>query len=80
MQIKMCQIILDEFNKCPRVAKLTNFGRSLGCAPCTGTIPSAARSVAQIIAELRSTKAAETSGRAQDGDRGMERLRKDGYM
>ena len=54
--------------------------RSLGCAPCTATIRSTARSVADIILELRSTKVAERSGRAQDCDRGMEKLRKDGYM
>jgi sulfate adenylyltransferase subunit 2 len=54
--------------------------RSLGCAPCTGTIQSTARTVDEIIAELRTTKVAERSGRAQDADRGMEKLRKDGYM
>jgi sulfate adenylyltransferase subunit 2 len=54
--------------------------RSLGCAPCTAPIQSGARSVAEIIRELRATKVAERSGRAQDGDRGMEKLRKDGYM
>jgi sulfate adenylyltransferase subunit 2 len=54
--------------------------RSLGCAPCTAPIASEARSVAAIIEELRATKVAERSGRAQDGDRGMEKLRKDGYM
>ncbi len=54
--------------------------RSLGCAPCTGTISSTARNVDEIIEELRHTKVAERSGRAQDADRGMEKLRKDGYM
>lgn len=54
--------------------------RSLGCAPCTAPIPSRATSVAEVIAELRATKEAERAGRAQDADRGMERLRKDGYM
>lgn len=54
--------------------------RSLGCAPCTGTIASKARTVPEIVAELRTTRAAERSGRAQDADRGMERLRRDGYM
>jgi len=33
-----------------------------------------------IIEELRSTTVAERSGRAQDEGRGMELLRKDGYM
>ncbi|GAB7027082.1 sulfate adenylyltransferase subunit CysD [Geotalea toluenoxydans] len=54
--------------------------RSLGCAPCTGAIESTAKNVDQIIEELRNTKVAERSGRAQDADRGMEKLRKDGYM
>ena len=54
--------------------------RSLGCDPCTGTIRSNAKCVADIIEELRGTRVAERSGRAQDGDRGMEKLRKDGYM
>ena len=54
--------------------------RSLGCAPCTGAIESRARTVAEIIEELRTTKVAERAGRAQDADRGMEKLRKDGYM
>ena len=54
--------------------------RSLGCAPCTGTIQSTATTVDEIIEELRNTKVAERSGRAQDADRGMEKLRKDGYM
>jgi sulfate adenylyltransferase subunit 2 len=54
--------------------------RSLGCAPCTRPIDSRARSVPEIIDELKRTKVAERSGRAQDSDRGMEKLRKDGYM
>lgn len=54
--------------------------RSLGCAPCTAPISSTAKTVEEIIAELRTTKVAERSGRAQDADRGMEKLRKDGYM
>lgn len=54
--------------------------RSLGCAPCTAPIASRAGSVGEIIAELRASRVAERSGRAQDAERGMERLRKDGYM
>jgi sulfate adenylyltransferase subunit 2 len=54
--------------------------RSLGCAPCTSPISSGAKNVSEIIEELRVTKLAERNGRAQDGDRGMEKLRKDGYM
>ena len=54
--------------------------RSLGCEPCTASIQSTAKNVDDIIEELRHTKVAERSGRAQDADRGMEKLRKDGYM
>jgi sulfate adenylyltransferase subunit 2 len=56
--------------------------RSLGCAPCTGTIDSHARSVPEIIVELRHTKISERSGRAQDkeSEDAFERLRAAGYM
>jgi sulfate adenylyltransferase subunit 2 len=59
--------------------------RSLGCGPCTRPVQSTARTVGEIIAELRTGKfanIAERSGRAQDQDDGggLETLRKDGYM
>jgi sulfate adenylyltransferase subunit 2 len=59
--------------------------RSLGCGPCTMPVASSARSVPDIIEELRSGKfsnVAERSGRAQDKDDGggLETLRRDGYM
>src|SRR5216683_1532180 len=58
--------------------------RSLGCHPCTAPIESDARTVDEIIAELRSGKlknVPERSGRAQDqADGGLEALRRDGYM
>jgi len=59
--------------------------RSLGCAPCTAPVQSTAKSVDDIIQELKSGKfanIAERSGRAQDKeDRGgLETLRRDGYM
>ncbi|MFQ5559753.1 MAG: sulfate adenylyltransferase subunit CysD [Nitrospinota bacterium] len=54
--------------------------RSLGCAPCTHPIESTATTVEEIIEELKNTTVAERSGRAQDANRGMEKLRKDGYM
>ena len=54
--------------------------RSLGCAPCTFPIKSTATTVDEIIEELRATNVAERAGRAQDEGRGMEVLRKDGYM
>jgi sulfate adenylyltransferase subunit 2 len=56
--------------------------RSLGCAPCTGMVPSAAATVAEIVAELESTRVSERSGRAQDkeSEDAFERLRAGGYM
>jgi sulfate adenylyltransferase subunit 2 len=56
--------------------------RSLGCAPCTASCESGARSVAEIVAELRTTRLAERSGRAQDqaDSHAMQKLRTKGYM
>ncbi len=54
--------------------------RSLGCAPCTFAIRSTARTLDEVIEELRQTSVAERAGRAQDEGRGMELLRKNGYM
>jgi sulfate adenylyltransferase subunit 2 len=59
--------------------------RSLGCGPCTQPVDSDARTVPEIIHELRSgkfAKVAERSGRAQDKDDGggLETLRREGYM
>ena len=56
--------------------------RSLGCLPCTRTIASHAKTVREIIQELRETRVPERSGRAQDqeSEEAFERLRRDGYM
>jgi sulfite reductase (NADPH) hemoprotein beta-component len=56
--------------------------RSLGCHPCTFPVPSRARSVPEIIDELRQTRVSERTGRAQDGESegAFESLRRDGYM
>ena len=59
--------------------------RSLGCYPCTFPVNSEARTVDEIIEELKTGKfanIAERSGRAQDKDDGggLETLRRDGYM
>ena len=56
--------------------------RSLGCAPCTGTIDSTAVTIEEIIEELKHTKTSERAGRAQDQEDAyaMQKLRKDGYM
>lgn len=59
--------------------------RSLGCGPCTRPVESEARTVREIIDELRTGKfssIAERSGRAQDDEDGggLETLRREGYM
>lgn len=59
--------------------------RSLGCAPCTKPVESTARSVEEIVFELKKGKfsnVAERSGREQDKEDGggLEDLRRDGYM
>lgn len=59
--------------------------RSLGCFPCTYPVESTAKSVKEIIKELKTGKfsnIAERSGRAQDAEDGggLETLRRDGYM
>jgi sulfate adenylyltransferase subunit 2 len=56
--------------------------RSLGCAPCTGTVESDARTIAEIIDELIRTKVPERAGRAQDqeAEDAFERLRAGGHM
>lgn len=56
--------------------------RSIGCFPCTFPIKSDARTVPEIIAELRQTRTPERAGRAQDkeSEDAFEKLRRDGYM
>jgi sulfate adenylyltransferase subunit 2 len=56
--------------------------RSLGCAPCTTPIASTARTVSEVVTELRMGRTAERSGRAQDqeSEDAFETLRRDGYM
>ncbi len=56
--------------------------RSVGCAPCTGAVASTARTLDEVIEELRTTKIGERTGRAQDqADRyAMQKLRSQGYM
>ena len=56
--------------------------RSLGCYPCTKPIDSEAKTVDEIVEELRTTKVGERSGRAQDKEQAymMQKLRMLGYM
>lgn len=56
--------------------------RSIGCYPCTFPIKSNAKTVKEIVEELKNTKIPERSGRAQDkeSEDAFEKLRRDGYM
>ncbi len=56
--------------------------RSLGCEPCTSRVESPAKTAEDIIVELKRTKIAERSTRAQDqeAEDAFERLRAEGYM
>lgn len=56
--------------------------RSLGCAPCTKPIESPAKTIDEIVEELKVTKIPERSGRSQDKDaeQVMRKLRAMGYM
>lgn len=56
--------------------------RSLGCMPCTVPVPSQAKTIDEIIQELKTSKTPERAGRAQDKERAymMQKLRSLGYM
>ena len=56
--------------------------RSLGCEPCTSPIDSNAKTIDEVVEELKVTKIAERSGRAQDKEKSftMQKLRALGYM
>jgi sulfate adenylyltransferase subunit 2 len=56
--------------------------RSLGCYPLTGAVESEATTLAEIIAEMRSTRVSERSDRAvdHDGVGSMEQKKLEGYF
>lgn len=56
--------------------------RSIGCQPCCSPVDSEADTVEKIIAELKTSKISERSGRAQDKEDAytMQKLRSLGYM
>jgi sulfate adenylyltransferase subunit 2 len=56
--------------------------RSIGCQCCTGQIDSNAKTIDEIIKELKTTKFTERQGRAQDKEStyAMQKLRAKGYM
>jgi sulfate adenylyltransferase subunit 2 len=56
--------------------------RSLGCFPLTGAVTSHARTLAQVVAELRDSRDSERVGRLIDTDEtsSMERKKREGYF
>ena len=56
--------------------------RSLGCQPCTVSVPSDAKTIDEIVEELKTSRIPERAGRAQDKERAymMQKLRSLGYM
>ena len=56
--------------------------RSLGCKPCTVPVPSNAKTIDEIVEELRTSKTPERAGRSQDKEKAymMQKLRSLGYM
>ena len=63
------------------VERLVRF-RSLGCYPLSAAVLSEARSVADIVTEMRTTHISERSGRLidQDQEASMERKKREGYF
>jgi sulfate adenylyltransferase subunit 2 len=56
--------------------------RSLGCIPCTGAIPSQARTIDELIAEVVNARRSERENRVIDlaSDAAMEEKKKEGYF
>ncbi|MET9629769.1 sulfate adenylyltransferase subunit CysD [Lentzea sp. NPDC006480] len=56
--------------------------RTLGCYPLTGAVRSAARTVSEIVEEMRATTTSERQGRLIDHDQSgsMERKKQEGYF
>ncbi|WP_216214895.1 sulfate adenylyltransferase subunit CysD [Amycolatopsis aidingensis] len=56
--------------------------RTLGCYPLTGAVPSQARTVPEIVAEMRTATTSERQGRVIDRDQSgsMERKKQEGYF
>jgi sulfate adenylyltransferase subunit 2 len=63
------------------VDRLVRF-RSLGCYPLSAAVESAAATVEEIVAEMRTTRVSERAGRVidQDQDASMEKKKREGYF
>ena len=56
--------------------------RTLGCYPLTGAIESSARTLDEIVEEMRTAKVSERNGRLIDSDEdaSMEKKKREGYF
>jgi sulfate adenylyltransferase subunit 2 len=56
--------------------------RSLGCYPLSAAVPSEADTLAEVVAEMRTTRMSERAGRLidQDQDASMEKKKREGYF
>jgi sulfate adenylyltransferase subunit 2 len=56
--------------------------RSLGCYPLSAAVPSAARTLEAVVAEVRASRISERAGRLIDADEtsSMERKKREGYF
>ena len=56
--------------------------RTLGCYPLSGAVPSEARSIGEIVAEMLAGRRSERQGRLidRDGTASMERKKREGYF
>jgi sulfate adenylyltransferase subunit 2 len=63
------------------VPRMVRF-RSLGCYPLSAAVESDASNVADIVAEMRTTRMSERAGRLIDQEQGasMERKKREGYF
>jgi sulfate adenylyltransferase subunit 2 len=63
------------------VPRMVRF-RSLGCYPLSAAVPSEAKTLEDIVAEMRTTRMSERAGRLidQDQDASMEKKKREGYF
>jgi sulfate adenylyltransferase subunit 2 len=56
--------------------------RSLGCYPLSAAVPSVARTLEAVVAEVRASRISERAGRLIDADEtsSMERKKREGYF
>ncbi|MEJ2662899.1 MAG: sulfate adenylyltransferase subunit CysD [Spirochaetia bacterium] len=78
--------VVDPFNKLGidkhQVKEMMCRFRTLGCIPCTGAVPSKAKTIDDILIEVRQAKKSERENRLIDltSDSAMEQKKKEGYF